>query len=63
MGAYSYSQDPGNEYLLITSRTGWQTLDTFWRLSQAELYAGWDQVISSYFSPGEHDNYLSSSSQ
>ena len=62
MGAYSYSQDPGNEYLLITSRTGWETLSSFWRLSEAELYAGWDQVISSYFSPGQHDHYLTSPS-
>lgn len=59
MGAYSYSQDPGNEYLLITSKTGWQILTSFWRLSQAELYTQWDSVISSYFSPGQHDNYLS----
>ena len=62
MGAYSYCQDPGNDYLLITSKTGWQTLTTFWELPQAELYSQWDSVISSYFSPGHHHNYLSSSS-
>ena len=63
MGAYSYSQDPGNEYLLITSKTGWQTLNTFWSLPQAELYAEWDSIISSYFPPGHHHNYLSLSLQ
>jgi len=48
MGAYSYKQDPGNEYLLITAKTGWKTLSSFWQLSQRELYAGWDKVLEDY---------------
>merc|ERR1712154_193412 len=30
MGAYSYSQDPGNEYLLVTASMGWQRLRQIW---------------------------------
>ena len=26
MGAYSYSLDPGNEYMLVTAKTGWPQL-------------------------------------
>jgi len=48
MGAYSYSQDPGNEYLLITSKTGWETLTDFWSLSREELYREWDRIIEGY---------------
>ena len=59
MGAYSYSQDPGNEYLLITSKTGWKTLTDFWSLSRQELYQQWDEIISEYNS--DNQNYLSSS--
>jgi len=58
MGAYSYSQDPGNEYLLITSKTGWQTLSHYWSLSCDELYKMWDDIIESY--DNGNSNYLSS---
>merc|ERR1719400_1907273 len=47
MGAYSYSQDPGNEYLLITAHTGWQTLAAFWAVDQKTLYKDWDATITS----------------
>merc|ERR1719251_381364 len=47
MGAYSYSQDPGNEYLLITAHTGWQTLAAFWAVDQKTLYKDWDNTITS----------------
>merc|ERR1711887_159310 len=60
MGAYSYSQDPGNEYLLITAKTGWKTLSDFWSLAESDLYREWDKIISSYDST--HSLYLSSSS-
>jgi len=60
MGAYSYSQDPGNEYLLITAKTGWKTLSDFWSVEEADLYREWDSIISSYDST--HSMYLSSSS-
>jgi len=59
MGAYSYSQDPGNEYLLITAKTGWKTLSDFWSLDQAELYKEWDNIISMYNSNIDTTAYLS----
>ena len=59
MGAYSYAQDPGNEYLLITSKTGWQILTQFWSLSQEQLYKQWDEVIKEYNS--DNVDYFSSS--
>ena len=30
LGAYSYSQDPGNEYLLLHAEPCWRTLELFW---------------------------------
>jgi len=45
MGAYSYAQDPGNEYLLITAKTGWETLNKFWTTSEEDLYRQWDAII------------------
>jgi len=61
MGAYSYSQDPGNEYLLITAKTGWKTLSDFWSLEEAELYKEWDKIISLY--DNKKTSYLSGSSE
>merc|ERR1712071_397922 len=58
MGAYSYSQDPGNEYLLITSKTGWEILASFWSLSREQLYRDWDTTIGSYHP--DKQAYLSS---
>jgi len=29
MSAYSFSQDPGNTYLLVTAMPGWKTLATW----------------------------------
>ena len=59
MGAYSYAQDPGNEYLLITSKTGWEILTQFWSLSPQKLYKQWDEVIKEY--NDDNVDYLSSS--
>merc|ERR1711892_971856 len=61
MGAYSYSQDPGNEYLLITAKTGWKTLTDFWSLEQDQLYREWDVIISKYDTSDAKHMYLSSS--
>lgn len=58
MGAYSYSQDPGNDYLLITSKTGWDILTSFWSTPLEALYADWDEIIKSYHS--SETNYLTS---
>merc|ERR1712212_1105627 len=60
MGAYSYQQDPGNEYLLITAKTGWKTLSDFWSLAESDLYREWDNIISMY--DNRNKNYLNSSS-
>lgn len=48
MGAYSYLQDPGNEYLLSTSQKGWNILDIIWNTPQSELMRRWKEHITSY---------------
>jgi len=46
MGAYTYSLDPGNEYLLITAKTGWALLERVWKeKSDAEMLACWTSVV------------------
>ena len=39
MSAYSYSQDPGNEYLLVTAKPGWKTLGKLMAMSEAQVTA------------------------
>ncbi|CAL4132454.1 unnamed protein product, partial [Meganyctiphanes norvegica] len=48
MGAYSYEQDPGNEYLLTTAAKGWDVLEAFWRVPKQEIYTRWREIIASY---------------
>ncbi|XP_047501616.1 hydroxylysine kinase-like [Penaeus chinensis] len=48
MGAYSYEQDPGNEYLLTTARRGWDVLATFWSAPKEEVLERWREIIRSY---------------
>nr|XP_027236867.1 hydroxylysine kinase-like [Penaeus vannamei] len=48
MGAYSYEQDPGNEYLLTTARRGWDVLATFWSAPKEQVLARWREIIASY---------------
>lgn len=48
MGAYSYQQDPGNEYLLVTAATGWKNLTSFWNLPKQQLYKAWQDIVDSY---------------
>ena len=48
MGAYSYQQDPGNDYLLVTAKTGWTNLTNFWNLPQKDLYKKWNEIKQSY---------------
>jgi len=47
MGAYSYSQDPGNEYLLVTASMGWQRLRQIWNTPNKTLIETWKNVIDS----------------
>ena len=48
MGAYSYSLDPGNEYLLVTAKNGWPQLKRLWHISREELYEQWKETIQTY---------------
>jgi len=43
MGAYSYLQDPGNDYLLSTALKGWNVLDIVWNTPQSELTRRWKE--------------------
>ena len=58
MGAYSYAQDPGNEYLLITAKTGWKTLADFWSVEQGQLYREQGHIISITKAPKEESTKL-----
>jgi len=58
MGAYSYQQDPGNEYLLITTKNGWNLLEKFWKVPIDTLYRDWDEIISQFHT--HNKDYLSS---
>ncbi|KAK2176613.1 hypothetical protein NP493_652g03063 [Ridgeia piscesae] len=48
MGAYTYTLDKGNEYLLVTAKNGWPQLRRLWNMSQTELYDQWRQTIQTY---------------
>ena len=48
MGAYSYSMDPGNEYLLVTAKNGWEPLKNLWATPNDELCKHWDEIVKSY---------------
>ncbi|CAL8106834.1 unnamed protein product [Orchesella dallaii] len=46
MGAYTYSLDPGNEYLLTTAKTGWALLDRVWNeKTDEEMVACWKEAV------------------
>ena len=48
MGAYSYEQDPGNEYLLVTAKNGWRVFRALWTTPKEELYKNWEEIIENY---------------
>ena len=48
MGAYTYMQDPSNDYVLITAKNGWTQLKNFWNLPEKDLYEKWDKIKKSY---------------
>ena len=50
LGAYSYSKDPGNEYLLLTAKQGWKVLEQLWRTDKAELYSRWRETMKEHSS-------------
>lgn len=47
-GAHSYAQQPGNEYLLTTSKRGWPLLHKYWGTDHEQLLARWHRIIDSY---------------
>lgn len=48
MGAYTYSLDPTNEYLLTTAECGWRALKIFWEASEVQLQQRWDEIVKTY---------------
>ena len=48
MGAYTHSQDPSNDYVLTTSKTGWIKLAQFWEMPKDELYRNWRDTVQSH---------------
>jgi len=48
MGAYSYKQDPGNDYLLVTASMGWQRLQQLWNTPNETLVETWKNIIKSH---------------
>lgn len=48
LGAYSYLQDPGNEYLLLTAVQGWKVLDSFWYTPKEQLLDQWRSTLKGY---------------
>ncbi|KAG0724729.1 Hydroxylysine kinase [Chionoecetes opilio] len=51
LGAYSYVQDPGNQYLLVTATRGWAVLDTFWHTPKEQLISQWRNTLKGYQEP------------
>ncbi|KAH9489370.1 hypothetical protein Btru_056481 [Bulinus truncatus] len=48
MGAYTHHMDPSNDYVLTTSRYGWQALSTFWSADKKESEARWDHIVETF---------------
>ena len=48
LGAYSYSLDPTNDYLLTTARRGWRVLHALWDTPPDTLHALWADIGQSY---------------
>ena len=48
LGAYSYTLDPGNEYLLVTEKNGWPQLKRLWDTPKLDLYRHWRDIIQTY---------------
>ncbi|XP_071043309.1 hydroxylysine kinase [Parasteatoda tepidariorum] len=47
-GAYSYSRDPQNEYLLETSKTGWDKLKSLTSEKNEDLLQRWKNIADSW---------------
>lgn len=42
-GAYAYTQDPGNQYLLSSQKTGWGMLESLYAISDEDVLKIWDR--------------------
>ncbi|XP_022104693.1 uncharacterized protein LOC110986792 [Acanthaster planci] len=47
-GLHAYSQDPSDEYVLDTQRTGWSVLEQLWSKSNDQLLSLWDRIADLY---------------
>jgi len=49
IGAWTYKQDPSNEYVLVTARGGgWNILASLWKESDDEmLVSAWKDIVNS----------------
>lgn len=48
MGAYSYSLDPDNDYLLVTQEAGWTVLGALWAMSDDQFNELMDVTADAY---------------
>eukprot|EP00118_Oscarella_pearsei_P027188 m.1060 g.1060 ORF g.1060 m.1060 type:complete len:364 (+) comp5618_c0_seq1:2-1093(+) len=45
LGAYSYSLQPENEYLLVHAAPAWKTMEQLWTLPKEEVEENWKKLI------------------
>lgn len=49
LGAYSYFQDPTNDYVMTTNRhDNWEKLRALWDYPKDSLYLQWQQIVKQY---------------
>ncbi|XP_035233599.1 hydroxylysine kinase-like [Stegodyphus dumicola] len=48
LGAYSYKQDPGNSYIIISARSGWNRLEQICNISNEDLLNLWEKIQQQY---------------
>ncbi|MCL4132682.1 UNVERIFIED_CONTAM: hypothetical protein GTU68_049946 [Idotea baltica] len=51
LGAFSYTLNPGNEYVLCTAKKGWQRLAKLWSAPKEQLIANWKDFSNWSFEP------------
>jgi len=45
LGAYSFSQDPSNPYIMATAKNGWSQLRALWNTPRDVLYQRWNKIM------------------
>lgn len=48
MGAYAYSQQPGNDYVLATQKVGWPVLEELWNEKFEQIDEIWQTAADNY---------------